>query len=252
MTKPAHASEVIFPSQVNKLTSTSAQSPETISKEDQIPTIDDLQGKERVIPVYEESSEPSGSNLPVQRMHNLPQPETLVSSKVTTSSKNLEPSVKMVDFQGGQCQVDESFLPLLEQACDKMPHLLECQKRYSARFSCCAFSCLGQVLFLLRNMKIKDMVNHKDELELFWEEAKAMKFDLEWLSPAVERALSTTLVEEVSKICELQKEVQMFEDKIAAAKMEIASLDAKIDVAKMEIASLEDQDGCCWLLLLIN
>ncbi|KAJ7949933.1 Disease resistance protein [Quillaja saponaria] len=119
MKKPAHASELIvirnftedqiatsselvesyaefldavfpeFPSQVTKLASTSAQSPETISKEDQIPIIDDLQGKESVIRVYEESSNSSGSNLPVQHMHNSPQLATLVSSKVTTTTRIL-------------------------------------------------------------------------------------------------------------------------------------------------------------------
>ncbi|KAJ7978016.1 Disease resistance protein [Quillaja saponaria] len=226
ITKPAHASEVIAIRQ----TSTPAHSSEAISKEEQILTTENLQGKERVFPASEESSKPFGSTLSVEKMHSSPPLATFDSLKFTTTSKKPEPSGKMVHFQGGQCQVDESFLPLLEEACDKMPQLIECQKSHSAPFRHCAFACLGQVLFLLRNIKIKDMVNHRDELELFWQDAKTMKFDLEWLSPVVEQALATTsLVQEVSRIGKLQEEVKMFEEKIDAAKSEIASIEAKLE-----------------------
>ncbi|MED6196921.1 hypothetical protein PIB30_051837 [Stylosanthes scabra] len=101
-----------------------------------------------------------------------------------------KPSGKLVDFYG-LCRVDRSFLPLLKEACHKNPNLIECQRKHSELLRQSAFDCLGRLLFLLHNVRIRDWIYHKNELEMFWEQAKLMKFDLEWLSPTMQRVLSS-------------------------------------------------------------
>ncbi|KAJ7954388.1 Disease resistance protein [Quillaja saponaria] len=136
-----------------------------------------------------------------------------------------QPSGEMVDFHG-LCQVDKSFLTLLEEACARNPQLIDCQMHHPLIFRQCAYASLGQMLFLLKYIKIKDMVNHKDELELCWEVTKAMKFEVEWLRTVVEGALSSTTL--LQKAIETGKRLKVHEEKVIEAKSEIALIEDKL------------------------
>ncbi|XP_027333060.1 probable disease resistance protein At4g27220 [Abrus precatorius] len=152
-----------------------------------------------------------------------------------------KPSGNMVDF-GGLCSVDESFLPLLEEACARTPHLMKLHEGHSLIFWQCAFNCLGMVLFLMKNVTIKDMVQCVDELQKYWEDLKFMKLDLEWLSPAVERALSSTiLLKEAYRIGDLQEQVNNWSAQATKLRVELSVLEDKVAAAQREIVLIQDK-----------
>ncbi|KAJ7954275.1 Ubiquitin carboxyl-terminal hydrolase family protein [Quillaja saponaria] len=160
------------------------------------------------------------------------------SSEGRIASLTPQPSGEMVDFHG-MCQVDKSFLILLEEACARNRQMIDCQMRHPLIFRQFAYASLGQMLFLLKYIKIKDMVHHKDELELCWEVTKVMKFDLEWLRPVVERALSSTML--LQKAIKTGKRLKGFEEKVIDAKNEIAFIEDKLK-------SMEVHDVSCYYL----
>ncbi|KAJ7954283.1 Disease resistance protein [Quillaja saponaria] len=136
-----------------------------------------------------------------------------------------QPSGEMVDFHG-LCQVDKSFLTLLEEACTRNRQLIDCQMPHPLILRQCAYAFLGQMLFLLKCMKIQDIVHHKDELEHCWEVTKAMKFDLEWLRPVVERALSSKVL--LHTAIKTGKRLKVLEEKVVDAKNDIAFIEEKL------------------------
>ncbi|KAJ7954282.1 Disease resistance protein [Quillaja saponaria] len=148
------------------------------------------------------------------------------SSEGRIASLNPQPSGEMVDFHG-LCQVDKSFLTLLEEACERNHQLIDCQMRHPLIFRQCAYASLGQILFLLKHIKIQDMVHHKDELELCWEVTKVMKFDVEWLRPIIEGALSSTTF--LQKAIETRKRLKVLEEKVIDTKNEIAFIEDKLE-----------------------
>ncbi|KAJ7964076.1 Disease resistance protein [Quillaja saponaria] len=166
---------------------------------------------------------------------------TIDSSEDTRVINTLQPSGEMVDFHG-LCQVDKSFMFLLDEAnCTMKDQLIECQRRHPLTFRQLAYASLGHVLFLLKNIKIKDMVHHRDELELFWEATKAMKFDLEWLSPIVERALSsTTVLQKASSIGKLQEKFKILSTEANELHERLKVIEQKMIDTKDEISLIEN------------
>ncbi|MED6186141.1 hypothetical protein PIB30_063960 [Stylosanthes scabra] len=155
------------------------------------------------------------------------------------SSTIPKPSGKLVDFYG-LCQVDKSFLPMLKEACANDPNLIESQRKHSEMLRQSAFDSLGRLLFLLHNVRIRHWIYHKQELEMFWEQIKIMKFDLEWLSPIVEGVLSSTAITRIEELCQeeknwndeaakLRKQLKIVEDKAAAVRNEISLTESKLD-----------------------
>ncbi|MED6147993.1 hypothetical protein PIB30_049032 [Stylosanthes scabra] len=150
-----------------------------------------------------------------------------------------KPSGKLVDFYG-LCRVDKSFLPLLKEACGKNPNLIECQRKHSEMLRQSAFDSLGRLLFLLHNVRIRDWIYHKQELEMFWEQAKLMKFDLEWLSPTMQQILSSVDLARVESLREeekywneeaakLREQLKIVEDKAAVIRTEISLAESKLE-----------------------
>ncbi|RYR45516.1 hypothetical protein Ahy_A07g031350 [Arachis hypogaea] len=173
---------------------------------------------------YPESSSSTSSELQVAQSY---------------SSTIPRPSGKMVDFYG-LCQVDKSFLPLLKEACTKNPNLIESQRKHSEMLRQSAFDSLGRLLFLLHNVRIRDWINHKQELQMYWEQAKLMKFDLEWSSPAMERVLSSADLARIEALREeekywneeaskLREKLKIVEDKAAVIRTEIVLTESKLD-----------------------
>ncbi|KAJ7954279.1 Disease resistance protein [Quillaja saponaria] len=147
------------------------------------------------------------------------------SSKGRIASLTPQPSGEMVDFHG-LCQVDKSFLTLLEEACAGNRQLIDCQMQHPLILRQSAYAFLGQMLFLLKYMKIQDIVHHKDELEHCWVVTKAMKFDLEWLRPLVERALSSNVL--LHRAIKTGKLLKVLEEKVVDAKNDIAFIEDKL------------------------
>ncbi|MED6196909.1 hypothetical protein PIB30_051826 [Stylosanthes scabra] len=167
---------------------------------------------------------------------NLQVVQSYYDAKAATIPK---PSGKLVDFYG-LCRVDRSFLHLLKEACHKNPNLIECQRKHSEMLRQSAFDSLGRLLFLLHNVRIRDWIYHKQELEMFWEQAKLMKFDLEWLSPTMQRVLSSADLARIEALREeekywneeadkLREQLKIVEDKAAVIRTEISLAESKLE-----------------------
>ncbi|KAB2606034.1 MATH domain and coiled-coil domain-containing protein [Pyrus ussuriensis x Pyrus communis] len=99
------------------------------------------------------------------------------------------PTGELADFRG-LGNIDNAFVPLLDEVCSWPPSLIECQRKRSRMFTEWAFTALGRLLLFMKTKKVKDMTADAcEELKLLWEELEAFKFDLAWLEPCVQRAL---------------------------------------------------------------
>ncbi|MED6113681.1 hypothetical protein PIB30_073065 [Stylosanthes scabra] len=153
----------------------------------------------------------------------------IVSSGAATIPK---PSGKLVNFKQGGCVVDKSFLPLLKQACKENPQLIECQRMHSEILRQTAFDNLGKLLFLLRNVMLKDWVHHKQELQIFWEQTLSMKFDLDWLRPTINRISSSP---EFERIEALREEERRLNEEAAKLRQMLEVVENKAAVIRIDI-----------------
>lgn len=88
---------------------------------------------------------------------------------------------ELVDFRGlARCHAS-----LLERACLPHPDLAACPNR-SAWWREFAYRPLGEMLFFLTSMRRREMT-HKgmENLQILWEEAQGLGFDLSWLAPVM-------------------------------------------------------------------
>lgn len=95
----------------------------------------------------------------------------------------------LVDFRG-LAILPRCYSSLLERACIGHPDLALCTKR-SLRWREFAYETLGELLFFLTSTRRKEMVNKAYEhLQILWEEAQGLGFDLSWLTPIVNSCLA--------------------------------------------------------------
>nr|XP_011457764.1 PREDICTED: uncharacterized protein LOC105349558 [Fragaria vesca subsp. vesca] len=95
----------------------------------------------------------------------------------------------LVDFRG-LAILRRCYGSLLERACIGHPDLALCTKR-SLRWREFAYETLGELLFFLTSTRRKEMVNKACEhLQILWEEAQGLGFDLSWLTPIVNSCLA--------------------------------------------------------------
>jgi len=87
--------------------------------------------------------------------------------------------------------IEQTFIPLIEEVCLQHPSLILSQEKRSIRFSEWAFTALGRVLYFLKTKKVKDMNDEAcNHLQILWDELKTCGFDLTWLEVHVESALN--------------------------------------------------------------
>ncbi|KRH32941.2 hypothetical protein GLYMA_10G088100v4, partial [Glycine max] len=100
-------------------------------------------------------------------------------------------SDKLVDFRGIG-KVEQDFVPLLEEVCSRHPSLIDSKQKKSQRFIEWAFTALCRVLHFLKTKRVKDMDDDDacKHLQNLWEELEVFRFDLTWLEPHVQSALS--------------------------------------------------------------
>ncbi|XP_057426519.1 uncharacterized protein LOC130719945 [Lotus japonicus] len=159
-----------------------------------------------------------------------------VASKPAASVENVANPLassggELVDFKNFG-KIEEAFVPLLEEVCSWHPSLIDCQRKRkrSPRFTEWAFTALGQVLHFLKNKKVKDMNEDAcSHLGFLWEELETFKFDLTWLQPHVQSALSKkSFVEKVVQLKTLKENV-------VALDMEFKSVEEKLFSAKEDL-----------------
>ncbi|KAJ7975932.1 Ubiquitin carboxyl-terminal hydrolase family protein [Quillaja saponaria] len=156
--------------------------------------------------------------------------ESIDSSADPALSKELPLTAidELVDFRG-LGQVEKAFVPLLEEVCSWYPSLVECQRKRSRMFTQWAFTALGRVLHYLKTTKVKDMTDDACEhLQVLWEELETFKFDLSWLEPHVQSALS------MKTYLEKAEQVKKLQDNVAALEIEMKRLQANLAVGEVE------------------
>ncbi|KAK7244725.1 hypothetical protein RIF29_39551 [Crotalaria pallida] len=88
---------------------------------------------------------------------------------------------ELVDFRG-LGQKEKPYILLLDEVCSQHPSLIECQQNRSPKFTECAFTALGRVLYFLKTKKVKDLNDDaRKDLQSLWEELETFRFDLTWL-----------------------------------------------------------------------
>ncbi|WJX91833.1 hypothetical protein P8452_73555 [Trifolium repens] len=146
------------------------------------------------------------------------QPISVMENSTAPSCDNL------VDFKG-LGRVEKEFVPLLEEVCSQHPSLVDNQKKRNRtpRFTEWAFTALGRVLHFLNTKMVKDM--NEDgchQLQILWEELETVGFDLSWLEPYFQSAMSKkNYVQRYENVKKLRKNVANLEKNLAKARKQL-------------------------------
>ena len=179
----------------------------------------------------EQEQEACISMKPAEQMVNPSFPSVLTSNTMDGLS----------DFRGIG-RIENAFIPLLEEACSKHPSLLECQKKRSGRFVEWAFTALGRVLHFLKTKKVKDMNDEACEhLQILWEELETFRFDLTWLEPHVQSALSMkSYMEKAGQVKKLKENVSGLEMEMKRIKAKLVAAELDLDIAKRDLVQAQE------------
>ncbi|KAL2345346.1 hypothetical protein Fmac_006631 [Flemingia macrophylla] len=134
---------------------------------------------------------------------------------------------------------EADFVPLLEEACAWHPSLIRSQRKSSRWFKLWAFTSLGQVLHLLKTNKVKDMDEDAcNRLQGLWEElVKHSGFQLSWLEPYVQSALSMKAhLEKTAEVNRLKDSVVALEIKMKKLRGELATAGAEFDAVRKTLS----------------
>ncbi|WVZ16900.1 hypothetical protein V8G54_009882 [Vigna mungo] len=137
-------------------------------------------------------------------------------------------------FMRSFANIDLNYVPLLEKVCLQYPYFLVSQEKRSRKFTECAFTVLGLVLYFLNTKQVKDMDDEAcDHLKKLWEEVKIFGFDLSWLESDVKSALN--LKNYTQKMANLRKAKERVDDlEIRTKKLQTELERAKKDLVKAE------------------
>ena len=161
---------------------------------------------------------------------------TLLPEKVELKSTP-KVDMTMVDFRG--------MAKVQQRVCDLHPDLAICSKRYE-KWREFAYGTLGELLFFLTSTRRKDMTQEKCErLQVIWEAAVDLGFDLTWLYPIIESSLDSGMerincLENLKKPLEeeretLQHQLTTLTMQLCQVKGELAKFDEQIEVAKADL-----------------
>ncbi|XP_057745675.1 uncharacterized protein LOC130963590 [Arachis stenosperma] len=149
---------------------------------------------------------------------------------------------ELVDSRG-LGKIEKAFVSLLDEVCAKHPSVIECQKKRSPRFSEWAFTALvGRVLHFLKTKKERDMDEEAcSNLQILWEELETFKFDLTWLEPHVQSALSMkNYMERSAKVQSVKENVAALEMEMKKLKAMVASVEVDLEMARSELVKVEE------------
>ncbi|KAK7329521.1 hypothetical protein VNO77_23691 [Canavalia gladiata] len=154
---------------------------------------------------------------------------------------NFEGHGEQVEYKGVGL-IDMVYVPWLEEVCNIHPSLIECQRKRTSEYGGWAFTALGRVLHFLKTTKVAEMNEEACEcLQLLWDEAQVFGFDLSWLAPQVEFALSMKgYVEKKSIVNKLEEEKRSLE-------LIIQELSLKLIEKQKEVESFKDDLAKLWV-----
>ncbi|XP_061351811.1 MATH domain and coiled-coil domain-containing protein At3g58210-like [Gastrolobium bilobum] len=148
---------------------------------------------------------------------------------------------EFMDFRG-LGKIKKAFVPLLDEVCSKHPSLIECQQKRSRMFTEWAFTVLGRVLHFLKTKKVKDMDDNAcKHLQILWEELETFRFDLTWLEPHVQSALSMkSYMERAVQVKKRKRDVAAIEMEMKRLKAKMASAEVEIEIARRDLVEAEE------------
>ncbi|XP_054825033.1 uncharacterized protein LOC129322711 isoform X2 [Prosopis cineraria] len=140
------------------------------------------------------------------------------------------PLSEIIDFRSLEAE-ELALVPLLEEVCSWKPSLIESQRKRTSRFIRWAFIALGQVLYFLKTMKVRNMDDESTcrRLQGLWEELQIFGFDLTWLEVHVQSALG------MKAYLDRAEQVRSLKEKVAGLEIEMKKLRANLAVAEVEI-----------------
>ena len=125
---------------------------------------------------------------------------------------------------------EAAFVPLLEEVISWHPSLIQSQMKKSPKFIRWAFIALGQVLYFLKTMKVKNMDEDAcNQLQCLWEELQLFGFNLTWLEPYVQSAL------DVKAYLERMEQVKNLKDNVVALEIEMKRLRTRLAVREVDL-----------------
>ncbi|TKY61872.1 Ubiquitin carboxyl-terminal hydrolase 13 [Spatholobus suberectus] len=153
----------------------------------------------------------------------------------------LTPLSDLIDFKSLETE-EACFIPLWEEVCSWYPSLIENQRR-SSSFLLWAFIALGRVLHFLKTKTIRDM--GKDDcvmhLQVLWEELQPFGFDLTWLEPHVQSALSAkAYFERAEYMKNTRVNIVSLEIEMKKLKTKLAVAEHDLEVARRDLAEGEN------------
>ncbi|KAK4281767.1 hypothetical protein QN277_013222 [Acacia crassicarpa] len=157
--------------------------------------------------------------------------------EVHCSDLTLRDLIDVTSFEANEA----AFVPLLEEACTWHPQLISSQSDRTRWFKLWAFTSLGQVLYFLKTKRVKDMDEDGCKyLEGLWDElVKSSGFDLSWLEPYVQSALSAK--NNVAKADDVEKATQKMIDldiKVKKLKGDLAVAEMEHELARRELVEI--------------
>lgn len=153
----------------------------------------------------------------------------------------LTPLSDLIDFRSLKPE-ELGFMILLEDVCSRYPSLIESQRKRTPKFIHWAFMALGQVLYFLETMKVKDMdESNFKHLQSLWEEVQLFEFDLSWLEPHVEYALGMKYhLERAQKVRKLKEEISALEAEMKKLRSNLAIVEVDLNIERRHLAQEEE------------
>ncbi|XP_057431635.1 MATH domain and coiled-coil domain-containing protein At3g58360-like [Lotus japonicus] len=189
------------------------------------------------------------AEITVVKPEHVTQADQVVSKPVVCSEPvvqvtNINPLGDLVDFKSFG-KIEKVFVPLLEEVCKLHPSLIDCQQKRSRRFTEWAFTALGQILHFLKSRKVKDMnADACSHLQLLWEELQTFNFDLTWLQPHIQSALSMkNYIEKAVQLKAMKENLATLEMETKSLKEKIFTAEVDLEIARRDLAKgLEERD----------
>ncbi|XP_057432814.1 MATH domain and coiled-coil domain-containing protein At3g58360-like [Lotus japonicus] len=185
------------------------------------------------------------AEMAVVKPEHVTQADQVVCKPTLPKQLSMSSDGELADFLSFG-KIEKTFIPLLKQVCLLHPSLIDCQQKRSRRFKEWAFTALGQVLHFLKSRKVKDMdADACGHLQLLWEELQTFNFDLTWLQPHIQSALSMKgYIEKAVHLKTMKENLATLEMETKSLKEKIFTAEVDLTVARRDLAKggLEEKD----------
>ncbi|KAL6202415.1 hypothetical protein ACLB2K_026123 [Fragaria x ananassa] len=135
-------------------------------------------------------------------------------------------------------EIDNTFVPLLEEVCSLHPSLVESMQDQGEQFTQWAFTTLGRLLYFLNTGEPQKLTEQsRRDLRKLWEELQVFKFDLSWVEEDFITALG--MKDEAERAKKLREEMNTLDTQRKRLKAELAAVEVNFEEAQHKAADIE-------------